>query len=191
MLHSEQGDAHISPSGQVPIFLIGMMGAGKTTIGRGLARSLGREFLDLDHEIEARCGVSIPTIFDIEGEAGFRRRETQVLEEVTLRRAVVLATGGGAVVAPENQTLLRSRGIVLYLKAGSDELFRRVAKDKNRPMLLTTNPKARIVELLRQREPIYEQLADYTVETGHGSIHTVLDAVARLLKEHAQRGENI
>lgn len=191
MLHSEQGDAHISPTGQVPIFLIGMMGAGKTTIGRGLARSLGREFLDLDHEIEARCGVSIPTIFDIEGEAGFRRRETQVLEDVTLRRAMVLATGGGAVVAPENQALLRSRGIVLYLKAGSDELFRRVAKDKNRPMLLTANPKARIVELLRQREPIYEQLADYTVETGHGSIHTVLDAVARLLKEHAQRGENI
>lgn len=191
MLHSEQGDAHISPSGQVPIFLIGMMGAGKTTIGRGLARSLGREFLDLDHEIEARCGVSIPTIFDIEGEAGFRRRETQVLGEVTLRRAIVLATGGGAVVAPENQALLRARGIVLYLKAGSDELFRRVAKDKNRPMLLTANPKARIVELLRQREPIYEQLADYTVETGHGSIHTVLDAVARLLKEHAQRGENI
>lgn len=191
MLHSEQGDAHISPTGQVPIFLIGMMGAGKTTIGRGLARSLGREFLDLDHEIEARCGVSIPTIFDIEGEAGFRRRETQVLEEVTLRRAIVLATGGGAVVAPENQALLRARGIVLYLKAGSDELFRRVAKDKNRPMLLTANPKARIVELLRQREPIYEQLADYTVETGHGSIHAVLDAVARLLKEHAQRGENI
>jgi shikimate kinase len=189
MQHTEQDNSHVRHTGQAPIFLIGMMGAGKTTIGRGLARSLGREFLDLDHELEARCGVSIPTIFDIEGEAGFRRRETQVLQDITLRRDVVLATGGGAVVAPENQELLRARGIVLYLKAGSDELFRRVAKDKNRPMLLTANPKARIVELLRQREPIYESLADFTVETSHGSINTVLDAIDRLLKDYQQRGE--
>jgi len=188
MQHTEQDNSQVRHTGQAPIFLIGMMGAGKTTIGRGLARSLGREFLDLDHELEARCGVSIPTIFDIEGEAGFRRRETQVLQEIALRRDVVLATGGGAVVAPENQELLRTRGIVLYLKAGSDELFRRVAKDKNRPMLLTVNPKARIVELLKQREPIYESLADFTVETSHGSINTVLDAIDQLLKDYQQRG---
>src|SRR5690606_4343789 len=103
MQHTEQDNSHVRQTGQAPIFLIGMMGAGKTTIGPGLARSLGREFLDLDHELEARCGVSIPTIFDIEGEAGFRRREAQVLQDITLRRDVVLATGGGAVVAPENQ----------------------------------------------------------------------------------------
>ncbi len=191
MLQSEPGSTAVRQTGQAPIFLIGMMGAGKTTIGRGLARSLGREFLDLDHELEARCGVSIPTIFDIEGEAGFRRRETQALQDIALRSNVVVATGGGAVVAPENQEVLRTAGVVLYLKAGSDELFRRVAKDKNRPMLLTANPKARIVELLRQREPIYESLADFTVETGHGSIHTVLEVIARLLNEHEQRGEKI
>ena len=189
MLQSEQDKAATGHQEQTPIFLIGMMGAGKTTIGRSLARALGREFLDLDHELEGRCGVSIPTIFDIEGESGFRRRETQVLEDISLRRNVVLATGGGAVVAPENQALLKSRGIVLYLKAGSDELFRRVAKDKNRPMLMTPDPKGRIVALLKQREPIYERLADLTVETSHGSVQSVLGAIQRLLKDYEYKGK--
>ncbi len=148
-----------------PIFLVGMMGAGKTTIGRQLAAALGREFLDLDQAIEERCGVSIPTIFDIEGEAGFRKRETSLLDELTRLKGIVLATGGGAILAAANRAMLSERGLVIYLRADARELYRRVARDRNRPLLQTPNPQQRIVELLEQREPLYKQLADVTLDT--------------------------
>lgn len=151
------------------IILIGMMGAGKTTIGRALARELKMDFLDLDHEIVRRCGVAIPTIFDIEGEEGFRRRETSVLAEVVEQKHLVLATGGGAVMREENRALLQ-KGRIIYLKADIDELFARVSKDTNRPLLQTENPKEKLRQLLELRAPIYSQLADVTVETGSGAI---------------------
>ncbi|MFV0284532.1 MAG: shikimate kinase [Castellaniella sp.] len=164
-----------------PIFLIGMMGAGKTTIGRQLAAALGREFADLDHVIEARCGVRIATIFDIEGEAGFRRRETAMLDEYTLRPGLVLATGGGAVMAADNRRMLGERGCVVYLRAGIDDLYRRVARDRHRPLLRADDPRQRIVDLLAQREPLYESVADITLDTGQQPISQVLRSLLPLL----------
>lgn len=152
-----------------PIVLIGMMGAGKTTIGRALARELGRDFVDLDHEIVRRSGVAIPTIFDIEGEEGFRRREMQALSDVIKHSNVVLATGGGAVLREENRALLQ-QGTIIYLRASVDELFARVAKDSTRPLLQTENPREKIAQLLEERRHIYEALADIIFETGIGSI---------------------
>lgn len=157
-----------------PVFLVGMMGVGKTTIGRQLATALGREFVNLDHVIEARCGVRIATIFDIEGEEGFRRRETAALDEYTRRPGLVLATGGGAVLAEENRRMLSERGCVVYLRAGADELYRRVARDRNRPLLRTADPRQRIVDLLACREPLYESVAAITLDTGDQPVAQVL-----------------
>lgn len=157
-----------------PLFLVGMMGAGKTTIGRGLARVLGREFMDLDHELEGRCGVRVPVIFEIEGEAGFRRRESQVLQECTQRRDIVLATGGGAILDPENRRLLRERGLVVYLRASLDELFRRTSRDRNRPLLATEDPRGTLRKLMTLRDPLYSEAAHLTVDTGSGSVSAVV-----------------
>ncbi|MDO5680213.1 MAG: shikimate kinase [Pelistega sp.] len=164
------------------IIFIGMMGAGKTTIGKALARELGRDFIDLDHEIVRRCGVAIPTIFDIEGEEGFRKRETATLKEVAKQHNVVLATGGGAVLKAENQEVLQQSDHVVYLKANVDELFRRVARDPNRPLLQTDNPRERLRELLDARAAIYERLATVTIETGTGSIQSVLKQLKNYLR---------
>lgn len=165
-----------------PIFLVGMMGAGKTTIGRGLARVLGRDFLDLDHEIENRCGVRIVHIFDIEGEEGFRRRECTVLEQCSSQPDLVLATGGGAVLAEGNRCLLKARGLVIYLRATPAELYSRVARDRNRPLLQTADPLARIRELVTQREPLYEEVADIVFDTGSMPVHHVVKALVPLLQ---------
>lgn len=151
---------------QCPVYLVGMMGAGKTTIGRALARKLGWQFVDLDHELESRCGVKVSIIFDIEGEQGFRKRESAALDECTRRSGIVLATGGGAVLDPENRRLLSERGVVVYLRASVDELFRRVERDRNRPLLQTDNPRQRLQDLLAQREPLYEEVADLVFDTG-------------------------
>ena len=168
-----------------PIFLVGMMGVGKTTIGRQLAAALGREFIDLDQAIEARCGVRIATIFDIEGEAGFRRRETAALDEYTRRPGLVLATGGGAVLSEANRRMLSERGCVVYLRAGVDELYRRVARDRGRPMLRAEDPRQRIVDLLALREPLYESVADVTLDTGDQPISQVLRNLLALLPDRA------
>ncbi|HLU16133.1 MAG TPA: shikimate kinase [Burkholderiaceae bacterium] len=151
---------------QEPVFLVGMMGAGKTTIGRALARKLGWQFVDLDHELEARCGVRVATIFDIEGEQGFRKRERAVLDECTRRKDIVLATGGGAVLDPQNRRHLRSRGVVVYLRATLDELYRRVERDRSRPLLQTDNPRQRLADLITAREPLYNEVAHLTFDTG-------------------------
>ena len=168
-----------------PIFLVGMMGVGKTMIGRQLAAALGREFIDLDQAIEARCGVRIATIFDIEGEAGFRRRETAALDEYTRRPGLVLATGGGAVLSEANRRMLSERGCVVYLRAGVDELYRRVARDRGRPMLRAEDPRQRIVDLLALREPLYESVADVTLDTGDQPIIQVLRNLLALLPDRA------
>ncbi len=166
-----------------PLFLVGMMGAGKTTIGRALARRLGWPFLDLDHELEARCGVRVTDIFDIEGEPGFRRRETALLDECTQRSSIVLATGGGAVLAPENRRFLRERGIVIYLRAGVDELFRRVGRDPARPLLQADDPQQRLRTLLQQREPLYQDVASLVFETGALPVAQTVRSLLRQLRE--------
>ena len=148
------------------IFLIGPMGAGKTTIGKLLAKSLGVTFFDSDKEIEHRTGVSIPMIFEYEGEAGFRKRESEALEVLTQLSGIVLATGGGAVLMPENREFLTRRGFVVYLQCPVDKQVERTHKDTNRPLLKTDNPRARLEELYRTRDPIYRQLAHFVVDTG-------------------------
>lgn len=168
---------------QRPVYLVGMMGAGKTTIGRALARKLGWQFVDLDHELESRCGVKVSIIFDIEGEQGFRKRESAVLDECTRRPGIVLATGGGAVLDPENRRLLSERGVVVYLRASVDELFRRVERDRNRPLLQTDNPRQRLQELLEQREPLYEEVADLVFDTGNCPISQTTRVLINELQE--------
>jgi len=148
------------------IFLIGMMGAGKTTAGRLLARRLGRRFIDTDHEIEARCGVGIPLIFEIEGEDGFREREARAIEEFTALNDVVLATGGGAVLRTDNRRRLAARGLVIYLHAAPEALYRRVRNDRNRPLLATQDPLGKLNALYAVRDPLYREIADVIVETG-------------------------
>lgn len=141
------------------------MGSGKSTIGRLVARSLGLGFADSDQEIERRTGADIPWIFDVEGEAGFRDREQQVLEEMTLLDNTVLATGGGAVVREANRTVLAARGLVVYLHATLEEQLRRTRGDRNRPLLARGDPEEVLRELIAEREPLYRSIADVVVET--------------------------
>ena len=155
------------------LYLVGMMGAGKTTVGRALARRLKLRFVDSDHEIEARCGVKIPVVFEIEGEAGFRAREAQAIAELTARDGIVLATGGGAVLAEENRRLLAEHGTVVYLRATPEHLYERVRQDRNRPLLATDDPLARLRELYKVRDPLYREVAHVVVDTGRQSVQTL------------------
>ncbi len=173
-----------------PIVLVGMMGAGKTTIGRHLAKALNREFVDLDLALEARCGVPVAVIFEIEGEAGFRKRETQLLDHYSQQKGIVLATGGGAVLAEVNRAMLKQRGLVVYLRANSDELYQRVARDRQRPLLQTDNPRARVAELLTQRAPLYEEVATLTFDTGSTPIPQAVQQLVSLLKQTRIRDEH-
>ena len=159
------------------IFLVGPMGAGKTSVGRQLAKAMDCEFLDSDREIETRTGVNIPTIFDIEGEAGFRKRELHMIDELTQHEGLVLATGGGAILASENREWLQQRGTVVYLSASADQLYKRTRRDRNRPLLQTDNPRQRIVELLEIRDPLYRETADITLDTDGHSVRWVVDQI--------------
>ncbi|HID48509.1 MAG TPA: shikimate kinase AroK [Chromatiales bacterium] len=167
---------------QTNIFLVGPMGAGKTTIGRLLAEALGKEFLDSDHEIEARTGASIPWIFDVEGEEGFRKREAAVIDDLTQRHNVVLATGGGAVLDETNRRHLRNRGTVIYLAADVDHLLRRTRHDRNRPLLQTDDPRSRLEALLRIRDPLYREVADIVLQTDQSSVRHAVERIIRALK---------
>jgi shikimate kinase len=166
------------------LFLVGMMGAGKTTVGRLLARRLRRAFLDSDHEIESRCGVPVPVIFDIEGEPGFRAREAQVIAELTAREGVVLATGGGAVLDAENRRCLATRGTVVYLHAPPANLYERVRHDRNRPLLATPDPLAKLESLYVERDPLYREVADLVVDTGMQSAQTLARHLLGRLEEN-------
>jgi shikimate kinase len=168
------------------IFLVGPMGAGKSTVGRQLAKTLGRDFYDSDKEIEKRTGVSISWIFEMEGEAGFRTREQKVIEELTDLKNVVLATGGGAVLTEENRRVLRSRGHVVYLSASVEQLMRRTAKDKSRPLLQTENPKQQIADLLALRDQLYRDVADIELRTGEQSIQHVVSGLVKKLENLGQ-----
>lgn len=163
------------------LFLVGMMGAGKTTVGRRLARRLGWAFVDADRELEARLGVPVQTIFELEGESGFRRREAALIDELTQRPQVVFATGGGAVLDPANRAVLHERGLVLYLRASVGDLWHRLRRDTVRPLLKTADPRALIEALVGQRDPLYREVAHLTVDTGRQPIEQVVDAIlARL-----------
>jgi shikimate kinase len=165
------------------IFLVGPMGAGKTTIGRQLAAALGLEFIDSDRELQARTGVEIPLIFEIEGEQGFRRRERRLIDELTQRTGVVLATGGGAVLDPQNRQHMGARGWVVYLHCSPEQQFERTARDRNRPLLQTDDPLARLRELMEIRDPLYRKLADLVVSTEKRSASAVVGEIKRRLKQ--------
>jgi shikimate kinase len=168
------------------IYLVGLMGAGKTTVGRQLARRLGRPFFDSDHEIVARTGVAIPTIFEIEGEDGFRRREAQTIAELTASQNMVMATGGGVVLNPENRLLLHETGWVVYLNVPPVLLYERTRHDRNRPLLRVPDPLARLEELHALRDPLYRETAHLTIEGGRlvasGIVQHLLREFNRLCK---------
>ncbi len=157
------------------------MGAGKTTVGRQLAAALGYAFVDADHEIEARTGADIPWIFDVEGEDGFRRREAQVIEELTARKHIVLATGGGAVLLSANRQVLHDRGFVVYLSAHINQLLARTARDRKRPLLRTDNPRAVFERLMLEREPLYCEAAHLVVNTDAGNVREAVNTIVGCL----------
>lgn len=167
------------------VFLVGPMGAGKTTVGRHLAGALGYAFLDSDHEIEARTGADIPWIFEVEGEDGFRRRESQVIDDLTQRSGIVLATGGGAVLREANRRCLHDRGFVVYLCAGIDHLLARTGRDRNRPLLRTDNPRAVFERILAEREPLYREVAHLELSTNAGNVREAVAAIIRCLPASA------
>ncbi len=171
------------------IFLVGMMGAGKSTVGRALAKRLGWDFVDADHEIEHVTGVKIPVIFEIEGEIGFRKREAQVIDDITLRPHTIVGTGGGAVLLQENRTHMRERGHVVYLKASVEELYQRTRHDKGRPLLQTPNPRQRIKELADARHPLYLEVAHTVIETGRQPVHSVVNQIIQVLNLREQTDE--
>lgn len=171
------------------IFLVGLMGAGKTTVGRALARTLHRRFIDSDHEIEARTGASIPWIFEIEGETSFRIRESEVIRDLTAQSDIVLATGGGAILRPENRECLKARGTVIYLRASVSSILQRTRHDKNRPLLQTADPRQRLEQLAREREPYYLEVADLVVETGRPNVQSLVQTIISQL-ELAEKDEN-
>lgn len=162
------------------IILIGPMGSGKTTVGKQLAKRLRLDFVDSDHMIEERCGVSISTIFDIEGEEGFRKRETKMLTELCERSGVVLATGGGAIATEENRILLR-KGFVIYLKTSIETQMARTQKNQNRPLLENVDAEEKLKELMSERGTLYEQEADLIVVSGDRVVSKVVDEIVEAM----------
>lgn len=171
------------------IFLIGPMGSGKTTVGRHLARRLGMEFLDLDLELQDRCGVEVAVIFDIEGEAGFRQRESALLDELTRRDGLVLATGGGSVLNEDNRRMLTERGLVVYLQTSVEQQLRRLERDKQRPLLQAPDRRRRLQELAENRNPIYESCADLVIRSSNISPAAMAAAVMRQVKAHRRQAQ--
>ena len=163
------------------IFLVGPMGVGKTTIGRLLADRLGRHFYDTDRVIEERTGADIPWIFDVEGEAGFRSREQAVCAELAKKDSLVIATGGGIVVNPENRKAIRRDGIVIFLSATVEQLVERTAKDTRRPLLQNDNPRKVITDIFEARLPLYQELADITITTDQSSPRLLINDIVRQL----------
>ncbi len=168
------------------IFLVGLMGSGKTTIGRSLAKKLNLRFLDADQQIETRTGASIPLIFEIEGEASFRQREADVIRDLTAQQGIVLATGGGAVLNETSRQLLRERGTVIYLRASVASILQRTSHDKNRPLLQTADPRAKIETLSRERAPLYQEVAHIIIETGRLNVHSVVQNILTQLQRNTK-----
>jgi shikimate kinase len=180
---SERESASAIKSASDNIFLVGLMGAGKTSVGKLIARRLGKTFYDCDHEIEQATGVRIPVIFEIEGEAGFRARECRMLAALAGRSNIVLATGGGAVLSEENRRVLAQNGIVVYLRATVQDLWQRTRHDRNRPLLQTPNPLTTLAELFAERDPLYREVADLIVDTGSQSLSNLAHRLEVKLSE--------
>ena len=164
------------------IFLVGPMGAGKSTIGRQLADALSFQFEDSDHEIQRRTGVDIPTIFEYEGEEGFRKREEQVIADLTEQDGIVLATGGGAVLRETNRQRLTARGVVIYLHCSPEQQFARTNRDRNRPLIQTADPLQSLRDIMEIREPLYRQVADLVVSTEKRGTAAVVKEIRRRLE---------
>jgi len=165
------------------IYLVGLMGSGKTTVAKLLAKRSGMQFVDSDHEVEARNGVNIPTIFEIEGEEGFRRREAQVIADLARMHGCVVATGGGAVLRPDNRENLRASGLVIYLNVPLQTLCERTRHDKNRPLLQVSDPLRKLTELYQQRDPLYRSIADLVVSGGRISAQAVLQLLLKKMEK--------
>ena len=164
------------------IFFVGLMGAGKTTIGKLLAKKLKKTFYDTDHEIEKKLGVKVSVIFELEGEEGFRKRETQMIDELTSKKDIILATGGGAVLSEENRRLLKERGKVIYLNAKPQHLAKRMAFDKDRPLLQQGNMLDTLNNLYQERHPLYLGVSSFVVDTGQQKTQTIINKIEALLK---------
>lgn len=188
-MQSSEQNADRSFAGNENIFLVGLMGAGKTSVGRMLARRMNKEFYDADAEVEKTTGVKIPVIFEIEGESGFRAREERMIEQLTAMTGIVLATGGGAVISPVNRSLLKGRGRVIYLRAAPEDLWRRTRRDRNRPLLQTADPLGRLRMLHEQRDPLYREVADLIVDTGSQSVAHLTSRIQQLLAEPGASAE--
>jgi len=165
------------------LFLIGPMGAGKTTIGKQLAKCLNMKFADSDKEIEKRTGVDIPLIFELEGESGFRKRETAMIDSLTNKDTIILATGGGAVLSEQNRGFLVSRGTVIYLNTSIDQILERTHRDTQRPLLQTDDPRGKLEELAAERNPLYESIADITISTESQKIRDVIKEICTKLNK--------
>jgi shikimate kinase len=168
------------------VFLVGMMGAGKTTLGKALARRTGQEFVDTDRLLVERTGVPVTTIFEFEGEDGFRKREAALLREVAARSGCVVATGGGAVLAAENRRAMREAGTVIYLRARLESLWERLRHDSTRPLLATADPRGTLAAILEQRDPLYREAAHLVVDTGAQSAATLVNRVLTALRRHEE-----
>jgi shikimate kinase len=164
------------------LFLTGPMGAGKSTIGRQLARQLRVPFYDSDREIENRTGVDIPLIFELEGEQGFRKRERLIIDELTSLPNIILATGGGVILDADNREHLAERGLVIYLHASVGQQLARTKHDRNRPLLQTDNPRQRLEDLMRVRDPLYREIADLVIDTDGKRVMAVVNQIIRKLK---------
>ena len=164
------------------IFFVGLMGAGKTTIGKLLAKKLKKTFYDTDHEIEKKLGVKVSVILELEGEEGFRKRETQMIDELTNKKDIILATGGGAVLSEENRRLLKERGKVIYLNAKPQHLAKRMAFDKDRPLLQQGNMLDTLNNLYKERHPLYLGVSSFVVDTGQQKTQTIINKIEALLK---------
>lgn len=169
------------------LFLIGPTGAGKTTLGRRLAEHYGLSFIDLDQQVEEHCGVDVGTVFAIEGEAGFRQRESALLDTLSQRAGVLLATGAGAVLAEANRRWLRQRGFVVWLQIGIEQQVERLERDQRRPLLAVPDRHARLQAMATAREPIYRELADLVIPGHHGSVSAASDRCVALIDQHWRR----
>lgn len=166
------------------IYLIGPMGSGKTTIGQRLAKHLGLRFLDCDHEIEAQTGASVTLIFDVEGEDGFRARETRMLQELSAQSGVLIATGGGAILKEENRKILRETGLVVYMRTSVQQQLRRLGRDRSRPLLQTPDRRDKLSRLAEQRNPLYREIADIEFPAQNRGLDTVAADLARIIRSH-------